>query len=158
MAQEMTLRYGANPHQSPARVYAATSGDLPFEVLNGRPGYINLLDALNSWQLVRELQGAPRAVRELLADLPDDCVETIGLSEEIEHLRDAYLEAGVVGASSAPDAEHIACASVAGVNLIVSWNFKHIVHFEKIRGYHAVNLMEGYTPIPIHCPVEVIEL
>ena len=57
MAHEMTLRYGVNPHQSPARVFA-TSGDLPFEVLNGSPGYINLLDALNSWQLVRELSGA----------------------------------------------------------------------------------------------------
>ena len=53
---EMTLRYGMNPHQKPARVYVE-SGALPFEVLNGSPGYINLLDALNSWQLVRELKG-----------------------------------------------------------------------------------------------------
>jgi len=53
---EMTLRYGINPHQKPARVYVE-GGALPFEVLNGSPGYINLLDALNSWQLVRELKG-----------------------------------------------------------------------------------------------------
>ncbi len=52
---ELTLRYGCNPHQTPARVYH-TSGRLPFTVLNGSPGYINLLDALNSWQLVRELK------------------------------------------------------------------------------------------------------
>jgi len=52
---ELTLRYGCNPHQSSARVYH-DSGTLPFEVLNGSPGYINLLDALNSWQLVRELK------------------------------------------------------------------------------------------------------
>lgn len=52
---ERTLRYGCNPHQSTARVFHA-SGKLPFEVLNGSPGYINLLDALNSWQLVRELK------------------------------------------------------------------------------------------------------
>ena len=52
---ELTLRYGCNPHQSSARVFHA-SGKLPFEVLNGSPGYINLLDALNSWQLVRELK------------------------------------------------------------------------------------------------------
>ena len=51
---ELSLRYGMNPHQKPARVYVET-GDLPFVVLNGSPGYINLLDALNSWQLVREL-------------------------------------------------------------------------------------------------------
>jgi len=60
---EMTLRYGMNPHQKPARVYVE-DGALPFEVLNGSPGYINILDALNSWQLVRELKrltGLPAA-------------------------------------------------------------------------------------------------
>ena len=51
---ELTLKYGCNPNQVPARVFA--DGGLPFTVLNGRPGYINLLDALNSWQLVRELK------------------------------------------------------------------------------------------------------
>jgi len=52
---ELSLRYGCNPHQIPARVYME-DGDLPFEVLNGTPGYINLLDAFNSWQLVKELK------------------------------------------------------------------------------------------------------
>ena len=55
--QELTLRYGMNPHQTPARALAG-GGSLPFTVLNGAPGYINLLDALNSWQLVRELRAA----------------------------------------------------------------------------------------------------
>ncbi len=54
---ELELKYGCNPNQKPARVFAS-EGDLPFEVLNGRPGYINLLDALNGWQLVRELREA----------------------------------------------------------------------------------------------------
>lgn len=57
MPPEFRLRYGCNPHQSPARVYVK-NGDLPFEVLSSAPGYINLLDALNSWQLVRELNQA----------------------------------------------------------------------------------------------------
>lgn len=57
MPSELALRYGVNPHQQPARVFMA-QGDLPFTVRNGRPGYINLLDALNSWQLVRELAQA----------------------------------------------------------------------------------------------------
>ena len=57
--QEIPLRYGCNPHQSPARVYCE-NGKLPIKVLNGNPGYINLLDALNSWQLVRELHGSAR--------------------------------------------------------------------------------------------------
>ena len=55
--QSLALRYGINPHQHPARVYVQ-SGTLPFQVLNGQPGYINLLDALNGWQLVRELKMA----------------------------------------------------------------------------------------------------
>ncbi|MGD0751595.1 MAG: phosphoribosylaminoimidazolecarboxamide formyltransferase [Anaerolineales bacterium] len=55
MAKEIALRYGCNPHQAPARIFVE-AGDLPMQVLNGAPGYINLLDALNSWQLVRELK------------------------------------------------------------------------------------------------------
>ena len=55
--RELELKYGCNPNQKPAKVFM-DSGELPFEVLNGRPGYINLLDALNGWQLVRELREA----------------------------------------------------------------------------------------------------
>lgn len=54
---ELTLKYGCNPNQKPARVYMK-EGELPFTVLNGRPGYINLMDAFNSWQLVQELKKA----------------------------------------------------------------------------------------------------
>ncbi len=57
MAKELELKYGCNPNQKPARVFMR-EGELPIEVLNGRPGYINLLDALNSWQLVKELKEA----------------------------------------------------------------------------------------------------
>ena len=55
--KELALKYGCNPNQKPSRIYM-TEGELPLEVLNGRPGYINFLDALNSWQLVRELKAA----------------------------------------------------------------------------------------------------
>jgi phosphoribosylaminoimidazolecarboxamide formyltransferase/IMP cyclohydrolase len=58
MASEIKLRYGMNPHQAPARVFMADGSQLPIEVLNGAPGYINVLDALNSWQLVRDLKQA----------------------------------------------------------------------------------------------------
>lgn len=57
MTKEIPLRYGANPHQTPARAYRQ-KGELPIQVLNSAPGYINLLDALNSWQLVKELKSA----------------------------------------------------------------------------------------------------
>ena len=58
MANEMLLKYGCNPNQKPSRVFMEDGKDLPIEVLNGKPGYINLLDAFNSWQLVRELKKA----------------------------------------------------------------------------------------------------
>ena len=57
MAKELELKYGCNPNQKPARIYMK-DGELPIEVLNGRPGYINFLDALNGWQLVKELKEA----------------------------------------------------------------------------------------------------
>ncbi len=106
---------------------------------------------------VRELSRAPEEVRRVLAELPPECVEVIDDSEEIARLRDSYLAAGVVGLASKADAEHIAAASVADVDIVVSWNFKHIVHYDKISGYQAVNLLNGYKPIRIHSPAEVID-
>ena len=58
MASEMQLKYGCNPNQNPSRIFMADNSDLPITVLNGKPGYINLLDAFNGWQLVRELKQA----------------------------------------------------------------------------------------------------
>ena len=55
--QELELKYGCNPNQKPARIFIE-GGELPVKVLNGKPGYINFLDALNSWQLVTELKAA----------------------------------------------------------------------------------------------------
>ena len=58
MANELTLKYGCNPNQKPSRIFMKDGGELPVTVLNGKPGYINFLDALNSWQLVKELKEA----------------------------------------------------------------------------------------------------
>ena len=69
--------------------------------------------------------------------------------------RQAYLKAGVVGNSSSNDAAHIAAATASQVDIVVSWNFKHIVHFNKIRLFNAVNLEMGYKPIQIYSPREV---
>lgn len=102
-----------------------------------------------------ELDRAPRHVQALLESLPSS-VERVIQTEEVENLRDAYLDAGILGRSSHRDAAHIASASVARVELIVSWNFRHIVHFDKIKGYHEVNSANGYPEIPIHTPLEVV--
>ena len=58
MASELELKYGCNPNQKPSRIYMKDGSELPVKVLSGKPGYINFLDALNSWQLVRELKEA----------------------------------------------------------------------------------------------------
>ncbi|MBF0245654.1 MAG: hypothetical protein HQL31_10360 [Planctomycetes bacterium] len=106
--------------------------------------------------VVEELQKAPENVQDVLKSLPIECIEAVVESDKIAELRDAYIDAGVVGHASLQDAEHIATASVAEVDLIVSWNFRHIVHFDKIHGYHGVNLLKGYSQIGIFSPKEVI--
>jgi len=103
-----------------------------------------------------ELQRAPQRVRKVLANLPPQKVEIVEFSDEIASLRDAYLQAGILGPDAKADAEHIASASIAEVDIVVSWNFKHIVHFEKISGFQAVNLMKGYNQIRIYSPREVV--
>ena len=55
---EFALKYGCNPNQKPSRIYMANGAELPVKILNGRPGYINFLDAFNAWQLVKELKAA----------------------------------------------------------------------------------------------------
>ncbi len=104
-----------------------------------------------------ELKDAPTEVREVLTRLSPESIEIVEAAEEIAALRDAYVEAGVLGKASIRDAAHVASASVAEVDIIVSWNFKHIVHFEKIRGFHAVNLIKGYRLVEIYSPREVVE-
>jgi predicted nucleic acid-binding protein len=103
-----------------------------------------------------ELVLAPDAVRAVLADLPPQQVEIINTSPESDDLRNAYLEAAVVGPASSNDAAHIAVATVFNVDLVVSWNFKHIVHFEKIGGYEGVNSLRGYRSPRIYSPREVV--
>jgi predicted nucleic acid-binding protein len=98
-----------------------------------------------------ELELAPDPVRSVLADLKPQHVEIVSTSPESEDLRDAYLEAAVVGPASSNDAAHIAVATIY-VDLVVNWNFKHIVHFEKIGGYEGVNSLRGYRSPRIYSP------
>ena len=106
--------------------------------------------------VLAELQRAPEQVRGILAGLPPQAIELMEFTEEVRHLRDAYLDAKVLGTQHQADAEHIACASVAEVDFVISWNFKHIVQFEKIAGYQAVNLLNGYREIRIYSPKEMV--
>ena len=106
--------------------------------------------------LLDELGRAPEEVRSLLVDVSAEHIEPISESDDSRQLRDAYLLAQVVGPGSKIDAHHVALATVARADLIVSWNFRHIVHVDKIRRFNAVNLMEGHTTIDIRSPREVV--
>jgi hypothetical protein len=102
-----------------------------------------------------ELTTAPDKVRDLFDRMLADA-DIAAVSEAAISLQQAYLRAGVVTAKWATDALHVALATVAECDFIVSWNFKHIVHFEKIPLYNAVNTLEGYGAIAIYSPREVI--
>ena len=104
-----------------------------------------------------ELEGAPPEVQHVIADLPDGSVERLSLDEEAADLANAYLDASVVAAGSLSDARHIALASAANVDALVSWNFSHIVNLSRIRQYHAVNVRLGYPMIEIRSPTEILE-
>jgi len=106
--------------------------------------------------VLAELQRVPERVRRIVVDLPEHGIEMIDFTEEVGRLREAYLEAGILGREHQADAEHIAFASVAEVDFVVSWNFKHIVQFDKIAGYQAVNLLNGYREVRIYSPREVV--
>ena len=106
--------------------------------------------------VMSEHESAPAQVQNSYAEIPKHLIETVGSNAEVENLQHAYLEAKVVGPASASDAEHMAIATVARADMIVSWNFKHLVHYEKIAGYLSVNLRLGYGPIGIFSPKEVV--
>ena len=105
---------------------------------------------------LRELETAPEGVRTVVRLVPSAHIEALALSPEAEELAAAYIAEGAIGARMRADALHIALATAARVNVLVSWNFKHIVHFEKIAGYNAVNLLHGYRALQIFSPKEVV--
>jgi len=103
-----------------------------------------------------ELKNAPIEVQKILDKIPNKNREYVELTEEATELSKKYLSEGVLSKSKLVDAQHIAIATISNVDLIVSWNFKHIVNIDRIRGFNAVNLKMGYSIIDIRSPWEVI--
>jgi len=103
-----------------------------------------------------ELDGAPERVRRVLDSIPEAFRETVEFTEEASALAQRYVEQGVLAESKWVDAQHIALATVSRVDVLVSWNFRHIVNLERIRGYNSVNLKAGYPLLEIRTPREVI--
>jgi predicted nucleic acid-binding protein len=103
-----------------------------------------------------ELKKAPRLVQAIMKGIPKGHIIEVELSEEAASLAREYISHGVLGKAKLVDAQHIAIATINKVDLVVSWNFKHIVNVNKIRGFNAVNLRMGYSMIDIRSPLEVI--
>jgi hypothetical protein len=103
-----------------------------------------------------ELLNAPKNVRELLYNYSADKFYRVELTEEAIQLADAYIIEKVVGQSSLEDCRHIALATINRVDVLASWNFKHIVNLDRIKGYNSVNLKLGYPMIEIRSPKDLI--
>jgi len=104
---------------------------------------------------LRDLEAAPDSVRSVVGRVPESQVEIIKFTAESYDLAAAYVAEGAIGSRMRADALHIALASVARVDVLVSWNFKHIVNLKRIHAYNAVNLKNGYPLLEIRTPREI---
>lgn len=103
-----------------------------------------------------ELIKAPKKVQELLHNYSAEKFERIELTADAVNLANTYIEEKVVGKTSLEDCRHIAMATINKVDVLVSWNFKHIVNLDRIKGYNSVNLRLGYQMIEIRSPKDLI--
>jgi predicted nucleic acid-binding protein len=108
-----------------------------------------------SSHVIAELEnGAPNHVKENLMTIN---YEEYTINDEMLKLAEKYIEQKVVSENYYSDALHIAVATVIGVDVLVSWNFKHIVNLDRIKSFNSVNLKEGYSILEIRTPREVVE-
>ena len=120
------------------------------------------LAASGSYRLVtsvvaqREVQAAPPQVQQQFAALFADSAQVHLLTDEAESLAQEYVAAGVVISKYLDDARHVAIATVQGIAVIVSWNFRHLVNLRRETGFNAVNLLQGYPQVRILSPLELI--
>lgn len=105
--------------------------------------------------VIQEILQAPENVQNVLASIPTSSIERVPLSTEIIELRNAYIKSGILGPKWIDDATHVAAATVARADAIVSWNFSHIVRLDKMKAYNQVNLINGYGILTIVSPQEV---
>ena len=105
--------------------------------------------------LIAELERAPSNVRNYFKAFPPEHYVIKSLDEEVKALAQHYLDEKVIPPKSETDALHIACATIERVDIIVSWNFKHMVNVTRIRGYNSVNLRNDYPEIDIRSPKEL---
>jgi len=105
----------------------------------------------------RELLNAPEHVKTLLKDLEIKNSEEVQVTTETIELASDYIAENVVGQTSMDDCIHIATATVYRVDILASWNFKHIVNINRIRGYNSINIRKGYSILEIRSPKDMID-
>jgi predicted nucleic acid-binding protein len=103
-----------------------------------------------------EIMKARKEIREFYNSLPKEHIEFIEITKDAVLLADNYIKEKVVGRTSKNDCLHIGMATVAKVDLLVSWNFKHIVNIYRIRGYNAVNIKLGFPVLEIRSPKDIV--
>ena len=103
-----------------------------------------------------ELAKAPEKVKDLVKSLQKEYTEFIEATSESVNLASEYISENVVGKTSYADCLHIALATVNRADLLVSWNFKHIVNVERIRGYNSINVRNGYKQLEIRSPRDLM--
>lgn len=104
-----------------------------------------------------EILKAKSKITEYYKSLPNDNIEFIEITKDAQFLANNYIIENVVGKSSYNDCLHIGIATVCKADILVSWNFKHIVNIHRIRGYNSINLKFGYPVLEIRSPKEVLE-
>lgn len=104
-----------------------------------------------------EIATAPKFVRDFFNSLPLNKVIKIEVSEEAKELAMIYIKEKIVGETSLSDCQHIATATLNFADVLVSWNFKHIVNLARIRGYNSINLREGHHTLEIRTPKEIFK-
>lgn len=106
--------------------------------------------------LTREIARAPVLVSTIFNEFLKTCpTGVVATNEEMLDLADMYLQRNIVTPKYEDDARHIAIATIVNADIVVSWNFRHIVHFDKIQRFNAVNLEMGYRTLAIHSLREV---
>lgn len=116
---------------------------------------IGLLAPVISDLTEEELRNAPPRVRAVYDELMAMGCERATESRQCLELAAKYIQEGILTETYRDDARHIAIATVNDVDILVSWNFKHIVHYDRIRRFNAVNALRGYRPLQIFTPMEV---
>lgn len=104
-----------------------------------------------------ELLKAPKRVQDYFRNLPKVSMEKVEITDDILTLATKYVDEKVVGDTSLDDCIHIATATINRADILVSWNFKHIVNVYRIRGYNSVNLRMNYPSLEIRSPKEIID-